>query len=109
MVVGFAADGRGQRVIDLDASAKPEQTRAQILRIARHIAELVELIELQASLIRATARADNCSGHWTWYRSPSGCREQDLPFSEGFGHLFGQYLASTTTAGTLHQRYMVIA
>ncbi len=43
MVVGFAADGRAQRVIGIDASAKPEQTRAQILRIARHTAELVEL------------------------------------------------------------------
>ena len=43
MVVGFAADGRANRVIGIDASAKPEQTRAQILRIARHTAELVEL------------------------------------------------------------------
>lgn len=43
MVVGFAADGRSQRVIGIDASAKPEQTREQILRIARNTAELVEL------------------------------------------------------------------
>jgi 1-aminocyclopropane-1-carboxylate deaminase len=43
MVVGFAADGRAERVIGIDASAKPEPTRAQILRIARHTAELVEL------------------------------------------------------------------
>ena len=43
MVVGFAADGRAQRVIGIDASAKPEATRAQILRIARHTAALVEL------------------------------------------------------------------
>ena len=43
MVVGFAADGRADRVIGIDASAKPEQTHAQILRIARHTAELVEL------------------------------------------------------------------
>lgn len=43
MVVGFAADGRADRVIGIDASAKPAQTRAQILRIARHTAELVEL------------------------------------------------------------------
>ena len=41
--VGFAADGRAQRVIGIDASAKPEQTREQILRIARNTAELVEL------------------------------------------------------------------
>ncbi len=43
MVVGFAADGRSKHVIGIDASAKPEQTKAQILRIARHTAELVEL------------------------------------------------------------------
>jgi len=43
MVVGFAADGRADRVIGIDASAKPEQTRAQILRIAQHTAELVDL------------------------------------------------------------------
>lgn len=43
MVVGFAADGRADRVIGIDASAKPAQTRAQILRIARHTAGLVEL------------------------------------------------------------------
>ena len=43
MVVGFAADGRADRVIGIDASAKPEETRAQVLRIAQHTAELVEL------------------------------------------------------------------
>ncbi|MES2940232.1 MAG: 1-aminocyclopropane-1-carboxylate deaminase [Pseudomonadota bacterium] len=43
MVVGFAADGRARRVIGIDASATPEKTRAQILRIARHTAELVDL------------------------------------------------------------------
>jgi 1-aminocyclopropane-1-carboxylate deaminase len=43
MVVGFAADGRADKVIGIDASAKPEKTHAQILRIAQHTAELVEL------------------------------------------------------------------
>ncbi len=43
MVVGFAADGRADRVVGIDASAKPAQTREQILRIARHTAEAVEL------------------------------------------------------------------
>jgi 1-aminocyclopropane-1-carboxylate deaminase len=43
MVVGFAADGRARRVIGIDASAKPAQTKAQILRIARQTAELVDL------------------------------------------------------------------
>lgn len=43
MIVGFAADGRADRVIGIDASAKPEQTAAQITRIAQATAELVEL------------------------------------------------------------------
>ena len=43
MVVGFAADGRSQRVIGIDASATPVKTRAQILRIAQHTARLVDL------------------------------------------------------------------
>lgn len=43
MVVGFAADGRADRVIGIDASAKPQQTFDQILRIAKNTAELVEL------------------------------------------------------------------
>lgn len=43
MVVGFAADGRADRVIGIDASAKPEAARAQIARIAEHTAELVGL------------------------------------------------------------------
>lgn len=43
MMVGFAADGRADRVIGIDASAKPQQTREQILRIARNTAQRVEL------------------------------------------------------------------
>ncbi|QET06449.1 MULTISPECIES: 1-aminocyclopropane-1-carboxylate deaminase [Cupriavidus] len=43
MVVGFAADGRADRVIGIDASAKPQQTRDQILRIAQNTAHLVDL------------------------------------------------------------------
>jgi 1-aminocyclopropane-1-carboxylate deaminase len=43
MVVGFAADGRADRVIGIDASAKPAATRAQVLRIAQRTADLVEL------------------------------------------------------------------
>ena len=43
MVVGFAADGRADRVVGIDASAKPTQTKAQILRIAQNTAKLVEL------------------------------------------------------------------
>jgi 1-aminocyclopropane-1-carboxylate deaminase len=43
MVVGFAMDGRADRVIGIDASAKPAQTHAQILRIARNTARLLDL------------------------------------------------------------------
>lgn len=43
MVVGFAEDGRANKVIGIDASAKPEKTREQVLRIARHTAEIVDL------------------------------------------------------------------
>ncbi len=43
MVVGFAADGRAERVVGIDASAKPEETRAAVLKIARQTAEAVEL------------------------------------------------------------------
>jgi 1-aminocyclopropane-1-carboxylate deaminase len=43
MVVGFAKDGRQRRVIGIDASATPAQTKAQILDIAQKTAELVEL------------------------------------------------------------------
>ena len=43
MVVGFARDGRQRQVIGIDASATPAQTKAQVLRIARHTADLVRL------------------------------------------------------------------
>jgi 1-aminocyclopropane-1-carboxylate deaminase len=42
-VVGFAKDGRSRRVIGIDASGTPAQTRAQVLTIARQTAELVAL------------------------------------------------------------------
>ena len=43
MVVGFAKDGRARRVIGIDASGTPTQTKAQVLDIARKTADLVEL------------------------------------------------------------------
>jgi len=43
MIVGFAADGRADRVIGIDASGTPDQTRAQVRQIVDHTAELVEL------------------------------------------------------------------
>ncbi|NNF80741.1 MAG: 1-aminocyclopropane-1-carboxylate deaminase [Rhizobiales bacterium] len=43
MIVGFAADGRADRVIGIDASGTLEQTRAQVREIVDNTAELVEL------------------------------------------------------------------
>lgn len=43
MVVGFAKDGRARNVIGIDASCTPDQTRAQVLEIARGTADLVGL------------------------------------------------------------------
>jgi 1-aminocyclopropane-1-carboxylate deaminase len=43
MVVGFARDGRSRKVIGIDASGTPAQTKAQVLDIARNTAELVGL------------------------------------------------------------------
>jgi 1-aminocyclopropane-1-carboxylate deaminase len=43
MLVGFTKDGRARKVIGIDASATPEQTRAQVLSIAQNTADLVEL------------------------------------------------------------------
>lgn len=43
MIVGFAKDGRAERVIGIDASGTPEQTRAQVRRIVDGTAELVGL------------------------------------------------------------------
>src|SRR4051812_20387029 len=43
MIVGFAADGRADRVIGIDASGTPAQTRAQVRQIVDNTAELVEL------------------------------------------------------------------
>jgi 1-aminocyclopropane-1-carboxylate deaminase len=43
MIAGFAGQDRPRRVIGIDASAKPAQTREQVARIARATAELIEL------------------------------------------------------------------
>ncbi|HEX5597576.1 MAG TPA: 1-aminocyclopropane-1-carboxylate deaminase [Micromonosporaceae bacterium] len=43
MVAGFAAGKRPRRVIGIDGSAKPAETRAQILRIAQRTAKLLDL------------------------------------------------------------------
>ncbi len=41
MVAGFALEGKGRRVIGIDGSAKPAETHAQILRIARDTARKI--------------------------------------------------------------------
>ena len=43
MLVGFAKDGRANHVIGIDASGTLEQTRSQVMEIARNTAELVAL------------------------------------------------------------------
>ena len=43
MVAGFAGQDRPRRVIGIDASAKIEETRAQVEKIARNTAELIGL------------------------------------------------------------------
>ncbi|GHJ41514.1 1-aminocyclopropane-1-carboxylate deaminase [Streptomyces sp. TS71-3] len=43
MIAGFADRQRPRRVLGIDASAKPEETRAQVGRIARRTAELLGL------------------------------------------------------------------
>jgi len=43
MIVGFAAQEKARKVIGIDASAKPQETFEQVLKIARFTAEAVEL------------------------------------------------------------------
>ena len=43
MIAGFAAQERERRVIGIDGSAKPAETREQVARIARRTAELIEV------------------------------------------------------------------
>jgi 1-aminocyclopropane-1-carboxylate deaminase len=43
MIAGFAGQDRPRRVLGIDASAKIAETRAQVERIARNTAELIEL------------------------------------------------------------------
>jgi 1-aminocyclopropane-1-carboxylate deaminase len=43
MIAGFAAQAPERRVIGIDGSARPAETREQVARIARRTAELIEL------------------------------------------------------------------
>jgi 1-aminocyclopropane-1-carboxylate deaminase len=42
LIVGAVAEGRGRKVIGVDASGKPEATKAQVARIARATAKLLD-------------------------------------------------------------------
>jgi 1-aminocyclopropane-1-carboxylate deaminase len=46
MIAGFAALGDHRRVLGIDASAKPRETRSQITRIARQTAKLLDTPEI---------------------------------------------------------------
>jgi 1-aminocyclopropane-1-carboxylate deaminase len=41
-IVGAVAEGRKRKIIGIDASAKPEATKAQVLRIARNTSKLLD-------------------------------------------------------------------
>jgi 1-aminocyclopropane-1-carboxylate deaminase len=43
MIAGFAGQERGRRVLGIDGSATPAETRAQVARIARRTAELIDV------------------------------------------------------------------
>jgi 1-aminocyclopropane-1-carboxylate deaminase len=43
MIAGFAAQERERRVVGIDGSAKPAETREQVARIARRTADLIEV------------------------------------------------------------------
>ena len=48
-IVGAVAEGRKRKIIGIDASAKPAATRAQVLRIARNTAKMLdESLEIRA-------------------------------------------------------------
>ena len=70
MIVGFAADGRADRVIGIDASGTPEQTRAQVREIVDNTAELVELGR------EMTRRRDRASSTTTPIR-PMACPSEE--------------------------------
>lgn len=42
LIVGAVAEGMGRKVIGIDASGKPEATKAQVARIARNTAKLLD-------------------------------------------------------------------
>ena len=47
MIAGFAAQDRPRRIIGIDGSARPQETHAQVARIARRTAQLLGVRELR--------------------------------------------------------------
>jgi len=43
MIAGFAADSRERRIVGIDGSARPKETRDQVARLARRTAELIDV------------------------------------------------------------------
>jgi 1-aminocyclopropane-1-carboxylate deaminase len=43
MIAGFAADPRERRIVGIDGSARPKETRDQVSRLARSTAELIDV------------------------------------------------------------------
>lgn len=41
-LVGAVAEGRGRKVIGIDASGKPEATKAEVMKIARATAQMLD-------------------------------------------------------------------
>ena len=64
MLVGFAKDGRERRVVGIDASGTPTQTKAQVFDIARNTAKLVELNKeiIEADVVLIEDYAYPCYG-----------------------------------------------
>jgi len=56
MIAGFAAQERPRRVLGIDGSAKPAETHAQVARIARRTAALLEVRELRDDEIELDGR-----------------------------------------------------
>ena len=73
MVAGFALEGKGRRVIGIDGSARPEETHAQVLRIARDTARKIG-VAARADRERRDPRRPLPRGHlWHPRRDDDRC------------------------------------
>ena len=66
MLVGFAKDGRERRVIGIDASATPAQTKAQVLDIARQAQPLLLAGQLARGLADRVVENEVLDGLKEW-------------------------------------------